>query len=308
MRPRCSPPILIFSLVATAGGPQASDTACERLNTIRAIADSVRDVTAGPDGRRRLDRLAEPLYRYDDPARRYSDGTVWAWGPSGRPSALLTLSMQPSPARLPVGRRADVTCARPDRCHLPGRCHVAAKRAGVVMRKFPDAPVPEQNASKRLMQMKDLVRQIKAHEFLEPRNESTRRRYELRALPKPVHRDSDEASGLIDGAIFILAYGVNPELALLLDARREGSSGKAWSYGLGRIAIAEAHLNFKGEGIWSHPGGASGGPRDAYWAFILPAQVESHWPGSDENLADRHNDSSSPPRLRANQNRSIPPL
>jgi len=267
------PTIVLSSLVATGAGPQGSATQPERLSAMRAIADSVKDVTAGPNPRQKLDRLAEPLYRYDDPARRYSDGTVWAWGRSGRPAALLTLTMQPAPAS-GFSWVVELTSLAPGpvAATFPVVAVWQPTDAGVVMRNFPGAPLPEENALKLFMQMKELVRHIKAHEVLEPRNKLTRERYELRALPSPVHRYSDEASGLIDGAIFLLSYGVNPELVLLVEARREGSSGPAWSYGFGRIAIAEVHVDFKAKEIWSHPGGSSGGPRDTYWVFTLPRQ------------------------------------
>ena len=38
--------------------------------------------------------MPEPIYRFDDPARQFSDGTIWAWGRSGRPAALLTLAKE----------------------------------------------------------------------------------------------------------------------------------------------------------------------------------------------------------------------
>ena len=73
--------------------------------------------------------------------------------------------------------------------------------------------------------MKELVRQIKAFEFFAPGDSPTPRRYELRVLPQPVHRYANPDSGLIDGAMFLISYGLNPELVLLVEANRkeEGS-------------------------------------------------------------------------------------
>jgi hypothetical protein len=79
---------------------------------------------------------------------------------------------------------------------------------------------------------------------------------------------------LIDGGMFIISYGVNPELVMLVEASGRGLSGPVWSYGFGRIAIAEIHVDFKGKEIWSHPGGYSNGPRDPYWLFIKPGEAE----------------------------------
>jgi hypothetical protein len=38
--------------------------------------------------------ISEPIYRFDDPARLFSDGTIWAFGKSGGPDALLCLSLE----------------------------------------------------------------------------------------------------------------------------------------------------------------------------------------------------------------------
>ena len=55
--------------------------------------------------------------------------------------------------------------------------------------------------------------------------------------------------------MFIISYGLNPELVLLVEARREGSSEPAWHYGFARISIAELHVDFESKEIWSHRGG-----------------------------------------------------
>jgi hypothetical protein len=142
--------------------------------------------------------------------------------------------------------------------------------AGVVMQKFPKAPQPAEDAPKRLRQMREIVRQIKAHEFFAPGNQPLQR-YERRALSQPVYRYQDEGTGLIDGGIFIISYGQNPEFVLILEARREPRSDLVWTYGLARIAVAEAHVEYDGKEIWSHPGGFPKGPHDTYWVFTKPA-------------------------------------
>ena len=107
-------PILIIGLLATGDSPQSSSTPAARLVAMRAIAESIVVEKTARGVPVKLERLAEPVYRFDDPARQYSDGTVWAWGPSGRPAALLTLSRDRSPTE---GLRwiAEMTSFAPDR-------------------------------------------------------------------------------------------------------------------------------------------------------------------------------------------------
>src|SRR5262249_52445137 len=38
--------------------------------------------------------LPQPLLRYNDPSRPYGEDTLWAWGSSGRPVALMALGLR----------------------------------------------------------------------------------------------------------------------------------------------------------------------------------------------------------------------
>jgi hypothetical protein len=267
--------VLMLGFAIAADGAQRSESRAARLGAMRAIADSVvvAGTSSGADAR--LERLAEPVYRFDDPARQYSDGTVWAWSRSGRPACLLTLSKARSPE---VGLRwiAELTSLAPSpvSATVEGIGRWQPSSAGAVLQKVPKAPLPDEDATKRLRQMKELVRLIKAYEFFKPGDQPKAERYELRVLPQPVHRYADASTGLIDGGMFIISYGLNPEIVLLLEARREGSAGPAWCFGCARIAIAEAHVDFEGKEIWSHPGGFPKGPHDTYWVFTRPIDGE----------------------------------
>ena len=173
-----------------------------------------------------------------------------------------------------MDRRDDVAAPGPISATVPGIGTWQPSVAGVILRKFPKAPLPADDATKRLRQMKELVRQIKAYEYFKPPNQATARALRAADPPQPVHRYADANSGLIDGGLFIISYGLNPELILLVEARREGSSEPAWYYGFARVAIAELHVDFESKPIWSHPGGYSRGPHDIYWIFAKPIEGE----------------------------------
>ena len=61
--------------------------------------------------------------------------------------------------------------------------------------------------------------------------------------------------------MFLIAYGLNPELVMLVEARREGSSGPAWYCGFAPISMMDLHVDFESKEIWSHRGGRAKGPR-----------------------------------------------
>jgi hypothetical protein len=271
---------LTLGLAMMGGGPQGFDNSAERLRAMRVLADGITMQTAPQrvGAPLKLERLTEPVSRFDDPARQFSDGTIWAWcRAGGRPEALLTLSKK----RLDEGsflwlvELTSLTAnSGPITATVPEIGIWRPGAAGVVMREFPKAPPPAEDPAKRLRQMRDLVRQIKAYEFFKPEDHPSVERYELRVLPQPAHRYADPKAGLVDGGLFIISYGLNPELVLLVEARREGPSAPAWHYGFARISIARVHVDFDSKEIWSHPGGYPQGPNDIYWIFTKPGGGE----------------------------------
>jgi hypothetical protein len=246
---------------------------------MRAFANTVTMERTAQTTRQKLERLPDPIYRFNDPARQTADGTVWAWGRDGRPAALLTLTKHRQPGGSPywLGELTSLA-AGPVSSALNAVAVWQPSTAGVSMQRFPKAGLPADDPNKRLRQMKELVRSIKAYEYFKPNDQASVERYELRVLPQPVHRYADAKSGMIDGGIFMIAYGLNPEVALLVEARRDGSNGPAWYLGFARIAIAELHVELDGKKIWSQEGAMSRRPDDPYWLFTrsIEERAEAH--------------------------------
>jgi hypothetical protein len=266
--------ILILALTATAGRPQAPDARAARLREMQAIADGITVEETARGGRARLERLAEPVYRFDVADRNVTDGTVWIWGRSGRPSAVMTVTKHRA-ARQGPHWLTELTSLAPGPITgtVEGIGTWQPSRPGIVLRTFPKAPPPAEDAARRLRQMKDLVRQVGARENSRPREGQPAKRaayFELRVLPQPVHRYADAQSGLIDGGLFLIAYGLNPEAIMLVEARREGPSGPEWQCGFARVSNMELQVDFEGKEIWSYRGPSSSGPRDTYWLFTRP--------------------------------------
>jgi hypothetical protein len=256
---------------ARGDDPPGETLPAARLQAMRAMADLVTIDSVTSEARRREERLAEPVYRFNDPARVFSDGTVWAWGRPGRPVALLTLATQ----RAPDGSDrwlGELTSLAP--CSLaasvPGSGFWAPTGPGIELRAFPQVPPPGDTEAKRLRQMKELARQFRAFEFFTPRTGLSPERYELRLLSQPILRYADPDSGLVDGALFFITFGTNPEIVILVEARRQGGAEPVWSYGLARIAGAELHVELNEKEIWTRSKELQPGARDPYWIFVRP--------------------------------------
>jgi hypothetical protein len=126
-----------------------------------------------------------------------------------------------------------------------------------------DIAPPVTTEAARLRQMKQLARSLNASELWKGQ------RSELRLLPTEVHRYSDAASGIVDGAVFIFVVGSNPEAILLVEAHQaDGGSAAAgsWKYGLARMSAAEMTFRLGDSEVWKVPED-HGGPAASYYSF-----------------------------------------
>ena len=193
----------------------------------------------------KVKRIEKPLLYYGDPTRANDRGSVWGWGEKGRPVALIELYQN-------VNNRSRWVHAI---CNTSGG-KVRASRAGdpwwrenesaSELKEIPGAPAPAAEAAQRQRQLKQLAGKFTGHEFWDP-NDS---RFELRRLERPLHTYRDEENGILDGALYTLANGTNPELMLFVEARTnpKDATKSAWQFTVGRLAHAELHLLYDEKG------------------------------------------------------------
>jgi hypothetical protein len=206
--------------------------------------------------------VAEPLHRWTDPTREFSGGALWACRASGRPVAIYGLELYGTSwshefVSVSTGRLV----ADNDEVHW------APSKGGVEFHEVPEAPAPAADEAGRLRQLRDLARRFAAREFWAGRN------YALRLLPHPIDRYADPASGLLDGAIFAYANGTNPELLLLLEARRHADGPPRWWYAAARLGRAELNLKLGPRDVWSAPileRGLTLNSADPYYTTLTP--------------------------------------
>ena len=186
-------------------------------------------------------RREQPLLRFSDPTREFIDGTVWAWGTSGRPLAIVTLERyepQWSYELLSLATNGIVA-------DLPTGQRWAPRKPGLEWQAFPGAPGPADGEAQRLRQMKTLMERFSGFETIEGGN------FELRRMPVPIHRYSDRDSGIRDGALFVLAYGTNPEVLVVIECR--GTGKPRWYYSLSRLTTAPVTVRLDGRDVWTRP-------------------------------------------------------
>lgn len=248
----------------TAGPDAKAGEQAEQLEEMKEVMRSFKVVAIDDQGKETPAALAEePAHRWTDPTRAFSGGALWVWRASGRPVAVIGMERYGSWSLEFVS----VTAGRVRAGDGSVRW---APRHGVEFREIPDAPAPAAGEAQRLRQIRDLAKRFSAREHWKG---GDGQHYALRQLTHPIDRYSDPASGVVDGAIFVYAYGTNPEALLVIEARRQGSDPPRWSFAAVPFSHCEITLDFGSKNVWKcldKAAGRSAGPNDLYYDVLVP--------------------------------------
>lgn len=187
--------------------------------------------------------LSEPVLRFNDNITGVVDGVLLFWLRDEQPQAMASF-----------WHRADGLIAHEFQSLAEDR--VLASRgdktvwhpavAGIVPRPLMDVAEPATTAPGRLSQMRAAIRDFQAAT-------GTTNRRELRLLPQPVHRYGEASAETLDAAWFTFAKGTNPEVMVLIEARRGEDGGYAWQYAPVRMTSAACELRRDGVPVWAVP-------------------------------------------------------
>ena len=217
----------------------------------------------------KVKRVETPLLLFGDATRGHDRGSVWAWGETGRPAAVLEL-WQDSADRDRWYCSLVNTSGGKVRAARAGTPWWRENESACELKPLLGAPDPAADAPQRQRQRKLLAQKFAGHEFWDPDNS----RYELRRLDRPLHTYRDEAGGVLDGGLYALANGTNPEILVFVEARAsESDKTKAsWQFAVGRSSHSELHLDYDGKEVFTGPRGhALSGPAKPYWITALRA-------------------------------------
>lgn len=256
--------IACMSVIAAqpASGPADDAHQAERaarLDVMRQVVQKMRVYTLDDGRRGEVPLRAEPVLRMTDMSRDREDGTIWLWGPSGRPVAMLQLWRQFDPGQAFWWGAISSLRPTPVEADLGSGYRWHPERGGIAPQAFPGAPAPAQQSAARLRQMKQLATRLTAHEMGDPQ------RTEFRILPTPVHRYSDPAARVLDGAVFLFCHDTDPEIIVLIETL--DGSPQTWQFALAPLSSARLHVLLDGREVWSLPPapGVTGRPTDPYW-------------------------------------------
>jgi hypothetical protein len=237
--------VLSISPASARDEPEAN----RRLEFMQAAVAGLEPVSSELKSKAALAVVPKPLLRYSDPTRGGSkeaatnvlvDAGVWRLGTEGRPTALVTVEIYQAPdgSRVLAYEFLSLTGSTFSLKHKTEGVRWDATGSGLDLKDLPDAPKPAPAAAARLAQMRQLARRFAARERFN--NESV----ECRLIAQPIDRYHSEAEKIVDGAIFALANGTNPEVGVVLE-----SDGGRWRYGVLRLGAAEMSVTLDGRPV-----------------------------------------------------------
>ena len=125
---------------------------------------------------------------------------------------------------------------------------------------------PAKSKPLRLGQMRKLARRFRGEDDL------TATVSVLRLMPNPMVRYADEENGVIDGALFALVQGTDPELLIQIEAREDERQNHEYWWALAPMTSANLEGYLDGNRVWSKPR-ASGSPSAIFYMRQLAGGV-----------------------------------
>jgi hypothetical protein len=251
-----------FSSLAAAEEPKviSEEQRAKHLAYMKEVAASIR-LLADPGRENSAVKLMEkPILRYSDDTRATHESSLWIWSAGGRPSAVLALEYYPKAARGPrwLYEIASLSTERIAAQREPD-LHWTAKEPGLNLQALKGVDPPADKAVRRLAQMKELYRHFTGHE-----RATVEGRIELRPLSSPLFRYAEADAGILDGAIFALASGTNPEVLLVLEAHATKEGASTWHYGLVQMTGEPVVVELDGKEVWKRDQAEPPAVRESY--------------------------------------------
>jgi hypothetical protein len=250
--------------------PSRDDANKQQLAVMRTLAETIQVTVGEGEKSKEAKLIVQPLFRFSDPSRTYSHGSVWAWGVAGRPVMMAEFRSEDRDSGVwghDIVATSDVRFS----AAIAGHGRFAPRSPDFKLLPVPKFASPAKTEAGRLRQMKQFARSLSASEIRRGQ------RYELRLLPTEIHRYSDAASGLVDGGAFAFVVGNNPEAILFVETHRSEAGDLFWKYGLARMTAASLSFLLGDAEVWAVPG-EYGGPSASYYVFARSVPQVSDGP------------------------------
>jgi hypothetical protein len=255
---------LLGSASFALGEPQTDDK-----DIAKAFREFARQEAASysirPEGSDRpLAFRPDPVLTYTNPVMGHIYGEVFIWTADGRPETVAAFyrfyTHDPhrgdefhslSLGRLTAEREGDVVWT--------------PSKRGLDLKPIPGAPAPADSAPGRLRQMRAL-----AQEFTSRQTNRAGVDRDMRLLSQPLYRYENTKGDLIDGSLFVFVQGTDPEIFMVIEARKKRDGNSEWKFGATRMHGINLRLYHHAKLIWNAPEipwAQITDSREPYWGF-----------------------------------------
>jgi hypothetical protein len=218
------------------------------------------EITVDVDSKGQAHLKKGSLLHWSNPVSGELYGDVYLWTRNGRPEAIASIYKWYSPHRH-MSVEFHSLALRPLTARRNGQAVWNPASAGVQLHVVPKADPPADGRRRRLRQLKSMAVRFAARATA---RDDPDEHEQLRLLRNPVYRyqlpaaapssgsAGSPADTLIDGALFAFVQGTNPEVILLLEARKTADGGQ-WQYALARQNSVRLQVTCDGEVVWDVP-------------------------------------------------------
>lgn len=190
-----------------------------------------------------------PILRYTNPSGGLvRDGSLFIWRDGSRPVAACSFSIRGPDEPNAVYFEMTSLVGTPLRCERGGQVRWTPKSGGLIDQPVPDTAAPEDRPVARLTSMRNIARRFQAENRLRDGTPSA-----LRLMPQPVDRFQDDAHGVLDAALFAFVEANDPEMLLIVEARKTPQGEAAWRYTVARMTSREIQVRLDGKEVFAAP-------------------------------------------------------
>jgi hypothetical protein len=191
--------------------------------------------------------LKEPVLHRSQEIAGNSKGSIFLWvEPSGRPAAISDVFLfAEGTGGYSLNNEWHSLSASPLRAESSNVVMFNATRPGLEWKPIPNAQAPADTPPGRDRQARRLAERFSA-DWVNHKNQ----RYQLRLLTTPLHRyDTIDSPVSRGGALFALCQQTDPELLLLIEARKSGVEYR-WEYAPAGFSDMDLYLRLDGKEVW----------------------------------------------------------
>lgn len=243
--------VVCMGFGSMASGQQSdADDASVPIAKLQAMQNAVGQLTMKRNvGEQQLLELhPKPLFRWNSPLSRVTDGAVFLWSFEGRPEVFGNVFLiKDGPAVLEVQSLSSGPLATT----LNGRLIWAPEKPGLEWNSIPHAPVPAATKAEQFRQIRNLATEFGAYAKKSPPDYEEGSTWHFRLMAKAFFEYGDTATNR--GAVFAFAQGTDPEAFLLIECRQNQDGVHKWHYAFAGACVWELYGEHLERQVWKRP-------------------------------------------------------